>query len=359
MWGALQLLIHRVRKWFFSFLRPSKRNAVGARLLQHLTPRLWEFEGQEAACCQGPRGKEDGHGFGDSNEGGEDADSQDGCQLTESVEEAESRGSENRQEESKHSSWEIWQQKGKLGEAKSKGQRLRGGRSEAALEDKKTTDSNSPEISPGRLPLIRGVKLHRQHVQGIPGGDADSSKQAEQSNHGRLAVAKGQEETADAGDDAGAGWREEEARGGGGEETGVKRIFAKLTTAFYFYCRAAEETRGCHGWLGSSLKAAMTKTSHHPLISSTQTLACELGTNRGVERWRSRRKHVCRAQNLISVCCRWMRKHRDEINNLNLQHVCQLIPAIRWPGETWSIWREGWSKPTSEESVDSFLISFS
>lgn len=61
--------------------------------------------------------------------------------------------------------------------------------------------------APHGLPLIRGVKLHRQHVQGIPGGDADSSKQAQQRNHGWLAVAKGQEEAADAGDNAGAGWR--------------------------------------------------------------------------------------------------------------------------------------------------------
>lgn len=60
------------------------------------------------------------------------------------------------------------------------------------------------------LPLVRRVKLHRQHVQGVPGGDADSPKQAEQSNHGGLAVAKGQEETADARNHTGARWRERE-----------------------------------------------------------------------------------------------------------------------------------------------------
>lgn len=69
----------------------------------------------------------------------------------------------------------------------------------------------SPEYH-NNLPLIRGVKLHRQHVQGIPGGDADSPKQAQQSNHGGLAVAKGQEETADAGDNTGARWRRRKDR---------------------------------------------------------------------------------------------------------------------------------------------------
>lgn len=58
-------------------------------------------------------------------------------------------------------------------------------------------------------PLVRGVELDGQHVQGVPGGDADAAEQAEQSDHGRLAVTKGQEEAADAGDDAGAGWGRE------------------------------------------------------------------------------------------------------------------------------------------------------
>lgn len=48
---------------------------VGVTLFQHLTPRLWEFEGQKAACCQGPGGEDDGHSFGDSDEGRKDADS--------------------------------------------------------------------------------------------------------------------------------------------------------------------------------------------------------------------------------------------------------------------------------------------
>lgn len=57
------------------------------------------------------------------------------------------------------------------------------------------------------LPLVRGVELDGQHVQSVPGSNADSPEQAEQSNHGRLAVAEGQEETADARDDTGARWR--------------------------------------------------------------------------------------------------------------------------------------------------------
>lgn len=85
----------------FSFLLPSKRKAVGATLLQHLAPRLWEFEGQKAACCQGPGGKQDGHSFGDTHEGREDADSQDGREFTESVEKAESCGSAKRQRQKK------------------------------------------------------------------------------------------------------------------------------------------------------------------------------------------------------------------------------------------------------------------
>lgn len=64
------------------------------------------------------------------------------------------------------------------------------------------------------LPLVGWVELHGQHVQCIPGSDADSPEQAEQSNHGRFTVAKGQEETADAGDHTGARWRETNGRGG-------------------------------------------------------------------------------------------------------------------------------------------------
>lgn len=58
-----------------------------------------------------------------------------------------------------------------------------------------------------RLPFVRGVELNGQHIQSVPGGDADSPEQAEQSNHGWLAVAKGQEEAADARDHTGARWR--------------------------------------------------------------------------------------------------------------------------------------------------------
>lgn len=57
----------------FFFLLPSKWNVVGVTLFQHLTARLWEFEGQKAARRQGARGKQDGHRLGDTNEGREDA----------------------------------------------------------------------------------------------------------------------------------------------------------------------------------------------------------------------------------------------------------------------------------------------
>ncbi len=62
------------------------------------------------------------------------------------------------------------------------------------------------------LPLVRGVELDSQHIQRVPGGDADSPEQAEQSDHGWLAVAKGQEETADARNHTGARWRRTKGR---------------------------------------------------------------------------------------------------------------------------------------------------
>lgn len=58
------------------------------------------------------------------------------------------------------------------------------------------------------LPFIRGVKLHCYHIQGVPRGDTDATKQAHEGDHPRLAVAKHQEETADTRYDTGAGWRE-------------------------------------------------------------------------------------------------------------------------------------------------------
>lgn len=69
---ALELFIHSVAKNSSAPLPPS-RKVVGATLLQHLTSRLWKFEGQETARRQRPRGKEDGHGLGDTNERGKDA----------------------------------------------------------------------------------------------------------------------------------------------------------------------------------------------------------------------------------------------------------------------------------------------
>lgn len=67
-------------------------------------------------------------------------------------------------------------------------------------------------------PFIWGVELHRDHVQGVPRGDADTSKQAQEGNHPRLAVAKHQEETANAGNYTGAG-----CKGGEGALRRVKR----------------------------------------------------------------------------------------------------------------------------------------
>lgn len=52
---------------------PPPWKVVGATLLQHLTPRLWKFEGQKTARCQRPRGKEDRHSLGDTHERGKDA----------------------------------------------------------------------------------------------------------------------------------------------------------------------------------------------------------------------------------------------------------------------------------------------
>lgn len=58
------------------------------------------------------------------------------------------------------------------------------------------------------LPFIWGVELHCYHIQGVPRGDANASKQAQECDHPRLAVAKHQEETADTRYDTGARWRE-------------------------------------------------------------------------------------------------------------------------------------------------------
>lgn len=60
---------------------------------------------------------------------------------------------------------------------------------------------------PAVLPFIRGVELHRDHVQGVPRGDADAPEQTQEGNHPRFAVSEHQEEAADAGYDAGSRWR--------------------------------------------------------------------------------------------------------------------------------------------------------
>lgn len=57
------------------------------------------------------------------------------------------------------------------------------------------------------LPFIRGVKLDRYHIQGIPRGNADTTKQTQEGDHPRLTVAEHQEETAETGYDARSRWR--------------------------------------------------------------------------------------------------------------------------------------------------------
>lgn len=57
------------------------------------------------------------------------------------------------------------------------------------------------------LPFIRGVELHGDDIQGVPGGDADAPKQTQEGDHSRFAVSKHQEEAADAGYDTGSRWR--------------------------------------------------------------------------------------------------------------------------------------------------------
>lgn len=58
------------------------------------------------------------------------------------------------------------------------------------------------------LPFIRGVKLHCYHIQGVPRGDADATKQAQEGDHPWLTVAEHQEETADTRYDTGSRWLE-------------------------------------------------------------------------------------------------------------------------------------------------------
>lgn len=62
-------------------------------LLQHLAPRFGQLCCEETTCGESAGRKYDGHGLGDAHERLEDADAQDGRQLTESVEEAKCRGS--------------------------------------------------------------------------------------------------------------------------------------------------------------------------------------------------------------------------------------------------------------------------
>lgn len=56
------------------------------------------------------------------------------------------------------------------------------------------------------LPFIWRVQLHRYHIQGVPRGDADATKQTQEGDHPRLAVAEYQEEAADTRYDARSRW---------------------------------------------------------------------------------------------------------------------------------------------------------
>lgn len=58
-------------------------------LLQHLASRFGQLCRKETTCSEGAGGEQDGHGLGDADEWLEDADAQDGRQLTEGVQEAE------------------------------------------------------------------------------------------------------------------------------------------------------------------------------------------------------------------------------------------------------------------------------
>lgn len=57
-------------------------------LLQHLASCFRQLCCKETTCSQSASGKYDGHSFGDAHEWLEDADAQDGRQLTEGVQEA-------------------------------------------------------------------------------------------------------------------------------------------------------------------------------------------------------------------------------------------------------------------------------
>ncbi len=58
------------------------------------------------------------------------------------------------------------------------------------------------------LPFIWGVKLHCYHIEGVPWGDADATKQAQERNHPWFTVAEHQEEAAHTRYDTGSRWRD-------------------------------------------------------------------------------------------------------------------------------------------------------
>lgn len=55
-----------------------------------------------------------------------------------------------------------------------------------------------------QLPFVRGIELHCDHIQGVPGCNADATKQTQEGDHPWLTVAKHEEETTDTGNDAGS-----------------------------------------------------------------------------------------------------------------------------------------------------------
>lgn len=153
------------------------KNATLA-LHEDICPSVRQPESNQASTDKHWRGHEDGDGLGDANKRAKDQVSQDCSQLTQSIAEPKASSS--------------GEQTGTKGSNTIK---------YTSIYGMKTCTNNSlPSPSDSR------EWLGSDHIQGIPGRDAQAVVKAQHENHHGLTGAKPQEETADAWKDHGPTW---------------------------------------------------------------------------------------------------------------------------------------------------------